>query len=66
MIGVGHDLLLLLQAIRSAPSKPPRPAHQQFDRVFALEKMLGTRGRYVWETWTQDDIERQRTAQDAA
>ena len=37
-----------------------------FDRVSALEKMLGTRGRYVWESWTQDDIQRQRTAQDAA
>jgi hypothetical protein len=27
--------------------------------------MLGARGRYVWETWTQDDIQRQlRSAQE--
>jgi len=38
---------------------------QQFDSVFALEKMLGARGRYIWETWTQDEIQRRlRDAQD--
>jgi hypothetical protein len=37
----------------------------QFDSVFALEKMLGSNGRYIWETWAQDEIQRRlRMAQD--
>jgi len=38
---------------------------RRFDSVFALEKTLGAGGRYVWEVWTQDSIQRQlRDAQD--
>ena len=38
---------------------------RRFDSVFVLEKTLGAGGRYVWEVWTQDSIQRQlRDAQD--
>jgi hypothetical protein len=37
----------------------------QFDSVFALEKMLGSNGRYIWEAWAKDEIQRRlRMAQD--
>ncbi len=42
-----------------------RDLRQRFDSVFALEKTLGSGGRYIWETWTQESIQSQlQEAQD--
>ena len=38
--------------LQQNPLLQPPDLRHQFDSVFALEKMLGARGRYVWETWT--------------
>ena len=51
-----HERSLKRQSL-SRPTESLQDLRQRFDSVFALETMLGARGRYIWETWTQDDIQ---------